>query len=247
MRDRVGHYDIYAYLEDDLVVDDPNFFSKIAWFARHFGPRALLLPVRYEMASTGTPAKLSLSNRLSSQLSAPFQRRELSTVLRGRWNGVEQTFRLPNNPHAGCYVLTDDQLRLWTADPSFYDRDASWVSPLESAATYSPGKVFGLYMPAEPDPWFLQIEHFGAPLAARSGQGGDAFGKPLLLTLLEMGDPSDASANKVQALLETIARSVPQQPAEVVARLQSELDTLKKSRTLLFKALLSAIWRKTHQ
>jgi hypothetical protein len=231
-------------MEDDLVVDDPAFFSKIAWFAGEFGPRALLLPVRYEMASTGTPAKLSLSNRLSGKARAPFQRPEFAPVLRGHWNGAEQTFRTPNNPHAGCYVLTDSQLRLWIADPTFYDRDASWVSPLESAATFSPGKVFGLYMPAEPDPWFLQIEHFGAQLAARSGQGGDAFGKPLLLTLLEEAYYDGGAASQIPARLGKMAESVPQQPAEVAARLQSELEMLKKSRSLLLKALLSAIWRK---
>ena len=30
MRDRVGQYDLYAYLEDDLIIDDPAFMSKIA-------------------------------------------------------------------------------------------------------------------------------------------------------------------------------------------------------------------------
>jgi hypothetical protein len=244
MRDRVGQYDMYAYMEDDLVVDDPAFLEKIAWFAGEFGPRALLMPVRYEMASTGTPAKLSLSNQLSSETRAPFRRPELAAVLRGRWNDKEQSFRIPSNPHVGCYAVTDGQLRLWIADPTFYDRDGSWVSPLESAATYSPGKVFGLYMPAEPDPWFLQIEHYGAQLAARSGQGGDAFGKPLLLTLLEVGDSDSRAAAEIPALLGKLAGSVPLQPAEAAARLQSELDLLKKSRSRLLKALLSAIWRK---
>jgi hypothetical protein len=240
MRDRVGAYDIYAYMEDDLIVDDPAFFAKVAWFAGEFGPRAMLMPIRYEMASTGIPAKLSLSSRLSSKATVSFRRRE--PVLKGRWNGVEQVFRLPNNPHAGCYVLTDDQLRLWIAEPSFYDRDTSWAGPVESAGTYAPGRVFGLYMPAEPDPWFLQIEHFGAQLATRMRQGGAAFGRPLLLLLAELrSDGSDPGS--IPTLLAK-ASAASAQPGPDASRLQAELDALKRSRTRLFKALCTALWRR---
>jgi hypothetical protein len=146
MRERVGGYDLYAYFEDDLIIDDPAFFAKIAWFADNFGPNALLLPARYEFAHTGTPTKVAIDLRLSRMALAPFRRVPLPTVQRGSWYGREQTFRLPQNPHSGCFVITDMQLKLWMRQPSFYDRDASWISPLESASTYSPGKVFGLYM-----------------------------------------------------------------------------------------------------
>src|SRR5262249_29458320 len=60
MRERAGAYDIYGYLEDDLIVDDPLFFAKIEWFAHEFGPRAMLVPLRFEMAHTGIPAKVAI-------------------------------------------------------------------------------------------------------------------------------------------------------------------------------------------
>jgi hypothetical protein len=243
MRDRVGQYDVYAFMEDDLIVDDPAFFAKIVWFAGMFGPRASLLPIRYEMSSTGTPAKVSLAGRLSNETRAPFQRPEFPPIVTGRWNGTEQTFHLPNNPHAGCYVLTNDQLRLWISDPTFYDRDTSWVGTLESAATYAPGKVFGLYMPAEPDPWFLQIEHFGARFATRQNQGDAVFGEPLLLTLAETAQSHDGGTGDVLARLFKTGNSLAERAAEA-ARLREELRVLKGSRSLLFKTLLETMWRR---
>jgi hypothetical protein len=243
MRDRVNQYDLYAYMEDDLIVDDPAFFAKIAWFAHEFGPRALLLPIRYEMSSTGTPAKLSLSLPLPKALQAPFRRSEYAPVLRGRWNGIEQIFRLPNNPHAGCYILTNDQLRLWIDEPTFYDRDASWIRGLESAATYAPGKVFGLYMPAEPDPWFLQIEHFGARLAMRLQQSGQVFGEPLLLALAEVAQSGAAGPSQILANIGKTGDSLIERAADA-ARLREELRVLKASRSRLLKALWAALLRK---
>src|SRR5437588_2738102 len=65
MRERAGAYDFYAYFEDDLIITDPAFFEKVGWFASSFGPEAILLPCRYEMAHSGTPAKVAIEPRLS--------------------------------------------------------------------------------------------------------------------------------------------------------------------------------------
>jgi hypothetical protein len=246
MRERVGQYDLYAYMEDDLIVDDPAFFAKIAWFASEFGPRAVLLPIRYEMASTGTPAKVSLSIHLSKEQTAPFERAEFARVVKGQWNGTEQTFRIPNNPHAGCYVLTDEQLRVWIAQPSFYDRDASWIDPLVSGATYALGKPFGLYMPAEPDPWFLQIEHFGARLAMRLNIDGQVFGEPLLLALAEAAQSDAGGPIKALASVGKIGDSLVERAAEA-AQLREELRTLRASRSRLFKTLLATMLHKARR
>jgi hypothetical protein len=242
MRERTGQYDLYAYLEDDLIIDDPAFMAKIAWFAGEFGPRALLLPVRYEMAATGTPAKISISFRLAEEYCRPFQRPEFAQAVTARWHGSEQTFRIPNNPHAGCYVISDEQLRLWIDHPTFYDRDATWVSGLESAATYAPGKIFGLYMPAEPDPWFLQIEHFGTRYAATVAPPNCVYGDPLLLTLAEAALQSEPTSPALAAL-EKPGRTINALIAENDA-LRTELNSLKCSSTRLSKALMASLSRK---
>src|SRR5262249_26790048 len=58
LRARHGGYDYYCYLEDDIIIHDPTFFEKLAWFDQSFGPQALLQPVPYELSRTGLPAKI---------------------------------------------------------------------------------------------------------------------------------------------------------------------------------------------
>src|SRR5579871_3701362 len=65
MRERAGGYDVYGYMEDDLVITDPAFLDKTTWFASQFGDSALLLPTRYEQSSSGTMAKVAFAPRLA--------------------------------------------------------------------------------------------------------------------------------------------------------------------------------------
>ena len=44
-------YDLYAYLEDDLIVLDPWFFRKIDWFRSQAGDGCVVFPHRIELAS----------------------------------------------------------------------------------------------------------------------------------------------------------------------------------------------------
>ena len=44
-------YDLYAYLEDDLIILDPWFFRKIDWFRLQAGDGCVLFPHRIELAS----------------------------------------------------------------------------------------------------------------------------------------------------------------------------------------------------
>jgi hypothetical protein len=244
MRERAGGYDLYGYFEDDLIIDDPAFFAKIAWFAEKFGPNALLMPVRYEFAHTGTPTKVAIDHRLSSKALAPFRRMPVPTVQRGSWNGREQTFRLPQNPHSGCFVVTETQLKLWMGQPSFYDRDVSWIGPLESASTYSPGKVFGLYIAAEPDPWFLQIEHYGTRYAATIAPPGEIYGEPPLLAMVEAAAQA-GSEGIPQALASMgVGPNTMNNLLGEAAGLRHRLRALESSRSKLAKALVSAVWRK---
>ena len=56
-RDGLGHYDYYAYLEDDLIARDPWMFTKLAWFTANLGDATLLQPNRYEVARRGVALK----------------------------------------------------------------------------------------------------------------------------------------------------------------------------------------------
>jgi hypothetical protein len=240
MRERAGAYDIYGYMEDDLVITDPAFLDKIAWFAEKFGETALLMPRRYEQSSTGTLAKVAFSPQLSKSDREFLFRNNPQPVLSAAWNGREQTFRIPMNPHSGCYFLTRAQLERWIRSDSFYDRDASWIDPLVSAATYAPGKLFNIYMAAEPDPWFLDIEHFGVRYAAQALSATMKLGEPPILKLAERlaaasNDPNDMLATAPAGY------SSDEMFAEL-ARLKHEVRRLRGSRSELAKALVRSLF-----
>ena len=55
--ERLGDYDFYCYLEDDLIIRDPWFFAKLNWFHGQVGPGAVLLPNRYEVAAAASHGK----------------------------------------------------------------------------------------------------------------------------------------------------------------------------------------------
>ena len=240
MRDRAGAYDIYGYMEDDLVIADPAFLDKISWFAGKFGETALLMPRRYEMSSSGTLAKVAFSPQLSKSDRAFLLRNNPAPTLSAAWNGREQSFRIPMNPHAGCYFLTQAQLEKWIRSVSFYDRDASWIDPLVSAATYAPGKLFSIYMPAEPDPWFLAIEHFGVRYAAQALSHAMKLGDQPVLKLAQ--ELATASPNAADALATAPAGYSNDEMFAELARLKHEARRLKGSRSELAKALLRSLF-----
>lgn len=154
-------YDLYGYLEDDLIIRDPLFFQKIAWFSRSYGPQTLLLPHRMELVSHPHPVdRLYIDGTMPSQdlervipkPGEPLQAQGLNGELR---------FESPGNPHAGCFFLSHDQLLQWTQHPCWQDGDVSLVSPLESAATLGISRVFQLYKPALEMAAWLELQHWG--------------------------------------------------------------------------------------
>lgn len=240
MRDRAGAYDIYGYMEDDLVVTDPAFLDKIAWFAGEFGDTALLLPTRYEMSSSGTLAKVAFAPQLSRTRREFLYRNNPPPVLSADWNGRTQSFRIPMNPHSGCYFLTQPQLARWLRSDSFYDRDASWIDPLVSAATYAPGKLFNIYTAAEPDPWFLDIEHFGVRYSAQALSATMELGDSPVLQLAQSLAASGADGHN--ALGKPPAGLSSEEMFAELARLKHEVGRLKGSRSELAKALLRSLF-----
>jgi hypothetical protein len=73
--------------------------------------------------------------------------------------GRTGVFQRARNPHSGFYALTRDQLSYWMSQPHWLDRDCSFVSPLESAATLGIAKTFSIYKPFGASSGFLEIEH----------------------------------------------------------------------------------------
>ncbi len=160
-RERLGEYDYYCYLEDDLVVHDPLFFTKLAWFSEQFGDDNLLQPRLYEQSSSGPFRRLYLDGDIAPQLVEPFRRSGEQPALEASAFGRPVTFSQAQHPHSGCHFLNAAQLRRWVAQPHFLDRDTRFIGPLESAATLGILRTFNIYKPAPSWLEFLEIQHYG--------------------------------------------------------------------------------------
>lgn len=55
LADRLGDYDYYCFMEDDLKLTDPIFFSKLQWFTTSVGTNSVLQPHRFETATAPPP------------------------------------------------------------------------------------------------------------------------------------------------------------------------------------------------
>jgi hypothetical protein len=255
LRERLGGYDYYFVMEDDHVIHDPLFIDKLAWFEQQFGPTRLLQPTRYEMSQSGTPALVSAWPTIAEKTLARLglRRSGQPSELTANWHGRNQSFVLPSNPHVGGYFLSNSQLSHWVSTPWFYDRDASFGGPLESAMTLSVGRAFDLYRSSTPDPFFLSIEHWGTRYAKATAPAGITYGDTPLLDLAHAAiriagsaEPESVQGNGQTRLRTLFALSGQRFNALSQQRDATlhELASLKRSRTKLFKALWRSVWNK---
>jgi hypothetical protein len=169
LAERLGTWDYYCYLEDDLILHDPMFFLKQAWFNRNVGNIGMLQPCRYEVTAKGPFHRVYVDGELAPEVTAEYQDVSEAAVVQGRVLGMPVRFGRARNPHAGCFFLTQDQMRHFAGRPYFLDRSAAFVGPLESAATLGVMRTFRVYKPAAPFAPFLEIEHAGTAYASLIG------------------------------------------------------------------------------
>lgn len=167
LRERFGDYDWYCYLEDDLFLHDPWLFAKLKRFNELTSDERILLPNRFERTRRMPLMKAYIDGPLAERLTRPLPKegeivQEMMTVM-----GQSVVLRRAQNPHAGCFFLSAAQMEYWMHQPGFLDRDVSFVSPLESAATLSIAKHFDVFKPAPRFANFLEVEHAGNDMIER--------------------------------------------------------------------------------
>lgn len=155
----LGKYDYYCYLEDDLLIGDPYFFSKTAWFTRTFGDDALLLPHRFELTAGDPIHKLYIDGPVRPDFTAKWQDIDDRRTLETEHLGSPIAFERWSNPHSGCFFLNAAQLDRWATSSAFLDGDCSFAGPLESAASLGIMKTFRIYKPAFINASFHEIRH----------------------------------------------------------------------------------------
>lgn len=160
LAENLGRFDYYCFLEDDLLITDPLFFWKQAWFVTAVGERALLQPNRFELSTRPPIRKLYIDGPIRDRTISPrFQDKSVRPYVHGNVLGMQIGFERVDNPHAGCFFLTDTQMQRWTEQPFFLDRAVDFWGPLESAATLGIMRTFEIYKPVSANAGFLELRH----------------------------------------------------------------------------------------
>jgi hypothetical protein len=159
LKEALGDYDYYCYLEQDIVIHDPWFFAKLEWFNGWAPNEALLMPNRFELDAEGGGRKTYVDPRIPADETRRFQDTGDQPVLARNALGRRLLFHRPSNPHAACFFLTAEQMHRWVATPHFLDRDTGFVGAPESAATLGMMRTFNVYKPAPGCAAFFELEH----------------------------------------------------------------------------------------
>ncbi len=159
LQERLGDYDLYGYMEDDLILHDPDFFTKLDYIQQLAGAATVLQPNRYERYGTMAEFKKVY---IDFEFHAP-ARGTMQDAAPIRLDLFNRSIELQpaTNCHAGCFFLSQAQMAHWIAQPHFDTNDASYVGPLESAATLGLLRTFKVYKPAMQNANFLEVEHAG--------------------------------------------------------------------------------------
>jgi hypothetical protein len=159
LKTNLGRYDYYCYMEDDLLVNDPLFLRKLAWFNSLFGDEAVLFPHRFETSEKEPLQKLYIDGPVREDFTAKWQNIEDRRHLRADTLGEEIMFERWPNPHSGCFFLNARQMQKWSGSEDFAAPDCSFAGPLESAATLGIMKNFRIYKPVYDCAGFFEIRH----------------------------------------------------------------------------------------
>ncbi|HEY2785005.1 MAG TPA: hypothetical protein VGJ05_08525 [Fimbriiglobus sp.] len=162
LRDRLGEYDYYCYLEDDIVLTDPWLFRKLRWFSQQFGEDRLLQPNRFEAGTHPLLDKIYVDGDLPPHCTASFQHVQPPTTLSADVFGVPIEFQSTTNPHAGCFFLNAAQMERWSRTSYFLDRSDAFIGALESAASLGIMRAFSVFKPSLVNADFFEVRHHGS-------------------------------------------------------------------------------------
>jgi len=159
LKENLGQYDWYCFLEDDLYITDSLFFNKLEWFLSEYGEDTTLAPHRYERSLTQPAHKLYIDGSVRHDFTASWQDVTDRQFLSIEFLKTAINFERWPNPHSGCFFLNAIQMEKWAAQPYFGDCDSGFAGPLESAASLGIIKTFRQYKPTPANAAFFELEH----------------------------------------------------------------------------------------
>lgn len=107
LKENLGKYDYYCFMEDDLIISDPLFFEKIKWFSDDY--INLLQPNRYEVSTRGRVLKSYVDGDIRPAVTENYQNVDEINELSKEFLNQNILFQRPYNPHSGCYFLAKNK------------------------------------------------------------------------------------------------------------------------------------------
>lgn len=159
LRSQLGRYDWYCYLEDDILINDPLFFTKMEWFVAQHGEDVVLAPHRFERSATEAAHKMYVDGSVRPDFTRPWQDVNDRRHLEAEVMGMTLKFERWPNPNWGGFCLNAVQMEKWIEQPYFGDRDCSFAGSIESACNLGLIKTFRQYKPSPPCAGFFEVEH----------------------------------------------------------------------------------------
>ena len=168
--EQAHNYDLVGYIEDDLAIKSRDFFHKILWLVRQFGPKYAFLPHRCEHI----PGQGDVILSGDPDGGRPDLFWDTGETLNADWPLGRTRFYRATNPHSGCWFLSKEQA---IALNDYWSKN-NWVSsfqlsgPLEQAAS---GLLLPIFHIMKPDPdhyRFLMIEHLDSLWKRHSRENG---------------------------------------------------------------------------
>ncbi len=148
--------DLAIYLEDDLIIHDPHYFRKMAWFHQKTNHKMCLMPHRYERIDTDREARLLVDGPLRPSFIGKFSQPQRA-IASGKYLGSENVvFDIAENPHAGTFCVSNAQIQFLRHQTLATE---GFVGPLETAATLTVLQFFSVLKPSRNHRSFLMVEH----------------------------------------------------------------------------------------
>jgi hypothetical protein len=155
--EQAPHFDMVGYMEDDLLIEDSEFFAKVAYLVAQAGPGYAFLPHRCE----SIPGKGDVILSGDPDGGRPDLFWDTGEELTIAWPVGEPHFYRATNPHSGCYFLTRDQAIAVCS----YWQSRNWQAPfqlsgpLEQAASGMLLPVLKVMKPIPSHYRFLMVRH----------------------------------------------------------------------------------------
>jgi hypothetical protein len=155
--EQAAEYDLVGYMEDDLLIEDPEFFAKILMLVDLAGTQYAFLPHRCEQI----PGRGDVILSGDPDGGRPDLFWDTRECIEAAWPLGPKQFYRATNPHSGCYFLSSSQaqqvLQHW--------QQRNWCSefqlsgPLEQAGSGMLLPVLKVMKPTPNHYRFLMVRH----------------------------------------------------------------------------------------